>query len=374
MTSSAPDRTFSVLVVGGCGFVGFHVARHFSLHPTVDTVSVISRNPDTNRLPQVSYYAGDISDLEPLRTLIHQISPSVIVHAASPLAISATAADFERVTIQGTKNLLTVASEVPSVEAFMFTSSATMAAGPEHISLDETTRLADTVANSNMYAKTKAQADKMVLEANRRPSSANPSKSSQLRTACLRLPVVYGERDMISIPGCLAAIEEGRTKVQFGDGSNLWDFVSADNVAIAHMLAAQALLTGKISDRPGAGEAFNITDGERHYFWDFPRAVWKAAGHEVKPEDVWKIPATLALIVADVLEWLFWIFTFGTKRPQQLGRQQVEYLCLTHTYSIQKARERLGYHPESDFNDGIRRAVAWSLDAGGWRSRLSKDT
>ena len=117
--------------------------------------------------------------------------------------------------------------------------------------------------------------------------------------------MVYGERDEISIPGCLEALERRETKFQFGDGSNLWDFVSADNVALAHLLAAKSLLAGTISHQTGNGEAFNITDGERHYFWDFPRAVWKAAGHEIKAEDIWMIPTTLALIVADVLEWLF---------------------------------------------------------------------
>ncbi|KAL8924175.1 MAG: hypothetical protein Q9172_002797 [Xanthocarpia lactea] len=372
MASSVPAETGSVLVIGGCGFVGFHVVHQFSRDSRTSSVSVISRNPRNNRLPQVEYHSGDISDLDQLRLLIHKISPTVIVHSASPSAVSATADEFEKITIQGTKNLLMAAEEVPSVRAFIFTSSATMAAGPEHIDLDENTKLADAMPDSNVYAKTKAQADKMVLEANRR--SYRGGRESQIRTACLRLPLVYGERDHISIPGCLEALEHGRAKFQFGDGSNLWDFVSAENVGIAHMLAARALLSCEISNQTGAGEAFNITDGERHYFWDFPHAIWKAAGHAIKQDDVWKVPTPLALLIADILEWLFRVFTFGTKRPQQLGRQQVEYLCLTHTYSIDKAREKLGYNPESDFDDGVHKAVAWSLDEGGWRARLRKCT
>ncbi|KAL8730201.1 MAG: hypothetical protein Q9181_004752 [Wetmoreana brouardii] len=370
MASPLPNQLGSVLVVGGCGFVGFHVVHHFLMDSTFTSVSVLSRNPRDNRIHGVSYHPGDIADLAQLRHLVHKISPSLIVHTASPSAISATLRAFEEVTISGTRNLLLVASEVPTVKAFIYTSSATIAAGSEHINLEETTSLADTVPNSNPYAKTKAQADKMVLHANRFPETG--ASTQGLSTACIRLPLVYGERDQISIPGVLAALEKGQAKLQLGDGSNLWDFASANNVGVAHVLLAKALLAQTASTLGIAGEAFNITDGERHYFWDYPRAIWKSAGHEIKQEDIWAVPSWLTLMIADVLEWLFWIFSLGTKRPQKLGRQQAEYFCLTHTYCIDKAKERLGYKPMSNFDEEIGKAVKWSLNEGKWGSRLKK--
>ena len=94
-----------------------------------------------------------------------------------------------------------------------------MAAGPEHVDLDEDTPLADTLQSSHPYAKTKARADKMVLAANQ-PLDTKES-GLQLRTACLRLPIVYGERDRVAIPGALTALERGQTEFQLGDDSNL---------------------------------------------------------------------------------------------------------------------------------------------------------
>ena len=111
--------------------------------------------------------------------------------------------DFEAITIHGTRNLLTVALEAPLVEAFIFTSSATMAAGPEHIDLDENTRLADMSSGSHVYATTKTRADKMVLATNR-PSLVTGAGS--LSTACTRLPIVYGERDLLAVPATLAVL------------------------------------------------------------------------------------------------------------------------------------------------------------------------
>ena len=84
------------------------------------------------------------------------------------------------------------------------------------------------------------------------------------------------------------------------------------------------------------------------------------------------MPTWLALAVAGVMEWLFRLFTFGTKRPSLLGKQQVEYSCFTHTYSIKKAKERLGYKPVQDFDGGIRKSVEWLLNERGWSSRLKK--
>jgi len=351
---------------------GSHIVRHFLLESSCTSVAVISRNPQSNRLPKVEYYAGGISNLASLRGLISHICPSIIVHTASPSTVSASAKEFEAITIQGTRNLITVALKISSVKAFIFTSSATMAAGPKHIDLDESTKLADISSSSRPYAKTKATADKMVLAANL-PLDKDGSGLG-LHTACICLPIVYIERDLVAIPGALAALEKGQTHFQLGDGSNLWDFASADNAATAHVLLAKALLSQNDADATPkvAGEAFNITDGQRHRFWDFPHVIWEAAGHKVKIDQVWVLPTWMALVVADVLEWLFWIFTIGTKRPSQLGRQQVEYSCLMHTYRIDKAKNRLGYVPVPYFEEGIRKAVGWLLNEGGWGSRLKK--
>ncbi|MCJ1409629.1 hypothetical protein MMC19_003710 [Ptychographa xylographoides] len=358
----------SVLVVGGCGFVGFHIVSHFLQEPSCTSVSVISRNPTSNTLPNVSYHSSDIQDLASLRTLLSKIRPRVIVHAACPPATTGTAQIYEAVTVHGTQNLLTAASETSTVRAFIFTSSATMAAGKEHIDLPESAPLADTVPGSHPYARTKATADKLVLAANARFKDAGLA----LRTACIRLPIVYGERDPLAVPGALEALRKGQTNVLLGDGSNLWDFTSADNAASAHVLLAKALLKRELSAPKVDGEAFNITDGERHGFWEFPRAIWKAAGHEVKAEKMFSIPTSVCLFLARFLEWLFWVFTFGTRRPNQLGMQQVEYSCFTHTYRLEKAIERLGYKPVPNFEDGIVASVRWSLEEDGWAEKLGK--
>ena len=188
------------------------------------------------------------------------------------------------------------------------------------------------------------------------------------------------QRDLVSIPGTLVTVEQNQTHFQLGDGSNMWDFASADNVAEAHILLAKALLRRAATTTDDTtpkvdGEAFNITDGERHRFWDFPRTVWKAASWEPPADEAKKLvilPTRLALVIANVLEWVYWVGTLGTRRPGLLGKQQVWICCYTHTYRIDKARERLGYNPVPDFERGLQKAVAWQLEFGGWAERLQK--
>lgn len=54
----------------------------------------------------------------------------------------------------------------------------------------------------------------------------------------------------------------------------------------------------------------------------------------------------------------------GQKRPKLLRRFFIEYTCLQRTFSIEKARKRLGYTPVDDRDEMIRAGVEWELQKG----------
>lgn len=142
---------------------------------------------------------------------------------------------------------------------------------------------------------------------------------------------------------------------------------------MAHSLLVQVLVrfedVAKVS-----GEAFNIHDGSPYLFWDFARTVWKFAGHKPRNDHVTILPSWFVLGLASFLEWIYWIFTLGTKRPYNLGKQQVEYACFTHTYSIEKAKDRFGFKPKQDFEGALKEAVKWSLEHAHWNEKLKNVT
>ena len=169
----------------------------------------------------------------------------------------------------------------------------------------------------------------------------------------------------------LGAYYRGQTKFQIGNNTNLFDFTEVTNVAHAHHLAAAALLTTSDREDQGQaapldtervdGEAFLITNDSPAYFWDFARTVWAAAGDTTRAKDVWALSKDFGLLIATLMEWIFWILMKG--KPK-LTRQQVRYSCMTRYYNINKAKARLGYRPVIGLEEGVKRGVAAAIAKG----------
>ena len=182
---------------------------------------------------------------------------------------------------------------------------------------------------------------------------------------------MFGEGDVQLLPPGLSAYYRGQTKVQIGTNDNLFDFTEITNVAHAHHLCLAALLaTRDREDKGGSapldhekvdGEAFLITNDSPIYFYDFARAVWSAAGDKTRPEQVWWLSVDIGLLIASLMEFVFWILRLG--KPN-LTRQQVKYTAMTRYFNIDKAKRRLGYMPVVKMDDGIRKGVKDALYRG----------
>lgn len=369
----------TVLIVGGVGFVGHHLVSHFLADPSCIRVFGLSRSVASSRfrVEGAKYVRGDLTDHSSISQILREIKPTVIIHAASPSPVTGTTKEYRLVNLHGTKNLLKCAKESEHVRAFLYTSSSALAYGGTHENLDEDCELANRDWRASAYARSKADAETMVLHANYpkpvEDKSQNNNWAGHLATASLRFPIIYGTGDYTAVPGCLGALAKGQTTTTLGDGTNLWSFCSVENMATSHLLLANALLN--VSNRSPKervdGEAFNINNGLPCPLWDFTRLCWKYAGYDPKPvSEMTHLPSWFALLLATVLEWMYWVFTLGTKRPYTLGKQQVEYACFTHTYSIEKAKKRLGYMPKGDFNNDLKKTVYWCLNEGGWNTKL----
>lgn len=179
-----------------------------------------------------------------------------------------------------------------------------------------------------------AAAEALVLEAS----------SSTMATCSLRPSVLCGPGDYQLVPAIHACIAKWETPWVLGDGFNMWDVTYVTNVADAHVLAAENLVTSKTA----AGEAFFIQNNEPITFRDFCLAIWAHFGH-IPPFTV-HIPESLAWVAGLISEYFTWL----TGSKTTLSRGSVKDACHMRYASGEKAKRILGYEPRVGIEEGIR--------------------
>lgn len=345
--------TGPILVTGGCGLLGFHLVQALLKDPSAGPITVVSRNPKTNIFDGVTYKACDIANAELINELFADVQPEIVFHTAAPQPTDDSVTDnllFDT-NVTGTRNLIEASKKCERTKCFIFSSTVNVIQGHEHINAAEDSlpywkREDKAIA----YWRSKSEAEQLVLAAN----------SPLLKTVSLRPCMIIGLQEHALIPAQLDALAEGKNTVQLGNNKNLFDLVSAENCATAHILAMHALIDPSKANGKVDGEAFNITDDNALPFWDVARIIWKTAGDKSELKDVKVIPAWVANMMATVAEFAYrWVF-FSSKSPE-LNRHVVNFCTHTYTYDISKARRVLGYKPDKKTEQILREATEWEL-------------
>jgi UDP-glucose 4-epimerase len=151
-----------------------------------------------------------------------------------------------------------------------------------------------------------------------------------LETVCLRYFNVFGPRQDPTSPysGVLAKFINrmlaGQTPMILGDGTQSRDFTYIDNAVQANMLAAKA------PAEKAAGKVFNVATGQRVDLNETFRLLQGLTGFTGRVE-------------------------YGPERAGDIKHSLAD---------ISKAAEHLGYAPKINFEEGLRRTVAWYRNSG----------
>ncbi|KAL9529029.1 Sterol-4-alpha-carboxylate 3-dehydrogenase [Sphaerulina musiva] len=344
----------TVLITGGSGGLANQILTLLASRRACSQLHSVDLRPPPEPVTSVTYHTADLTNEVAVHRLFEAIQPDVVIHCASPRYDGSKRA-MQKVNIDGTKILIDVAQRT-TTKAFVYTSSASVVsdAKTDLRGADESYPLVVGDQQPEFYVHTKAVAETHVLSQNR------PADHPHFLTCAIRPSGIFGVGDSWVLPGVIEAYRKGQTKVQLGNNDNLFDFTENTNVAHAHHLAAAALI--KCSSQPHIptdgervdGQAFFITNDEPIHFWDFTRLAWRYAGDTTTPEQIWTISRPWAMVIAGMLDWIFWLLRLG---DPPLTRQKVRLSCMTRYYSIQKAKQRLGYRPLVDMREGLRRGV-----------------
>ncbi len=323
-----------VIVTGGGGFVGKAVVRLLMARGI--GVTVIGRNdyPEVRQMG-ATVARGDIRDQQFLATVFRD--HDTVFHVAAKAGIWGDYQDYFSINVQGTENVL-AACRASGIRRVVYTSTPSVVfRGGDLAGVDEGAPYADRFLCH--YAATKVLAEKMVLGANGR----------KLLTTALRPHLVWGPGDTNLIPRLLARGRSRQLKI-VGAGENLVDISYIDNVATAHLLAAENLE----NSASAAGQAYFISQGEPVNLWRWINELFTRLGI---PRVTSQVSFGKAYAAGFVFEKLYSLL--GRSEEPPMTRFLAEQLAKSHWFSLEKARRDFGYRPEVSTAEGVDRLVAW---------------
>jgi UDP-glucose 4-epimerase len=258
-----------ILIIGGAGYIGAHVAREFlDAGHGVTVYDNLSSGLVQNIFADEQFIEGDIMDFIGLIDVMRQ-GFDAIVHLAAFKAAGESMLKPERYAVNnvsGTINILNAAAE-SGIKYMIFSSSAAVYGEPEYLPIDE----AHPLKPANFYGFTKLEIERFF---------AWYDKLKGLRYAALRyfnaagydlnLRVTGLERNPANLlPVVMEAASGMREEVcVFGDnydtpdGSGVRDYVHVTDLARGHIDALDALVkTGRsFTVNLGGGNGISVLE------------------------------------------------------------------------------------------------------------------
>lgn len=311
----------NILITGGAGFIGSHLVERLLSEGQWNVTVVddfndfyqpaIKRNNVSSfeNNPQFRLYEADIRDPKSLTTIFQETDFSCIVHLAARAGVRPSLSEprlYVETNINGTMNLLELARE-HKVKQFVFGSSSSVYGENQKVPFAEDDPIFRPISP---YAATKAAGELLCH---------TYSHLHGLRTVCLRFFTVYGARQRpdLAIHKFARLISEGKPIPVFGDGTTRRDYTYIDDI----ISGVRAAIDYSETDY----EVINLGESRTVEL----RELISLLEHEL-----------------------------GAKA--EIDRQPLQPGDVPQTYAdISKARQLLGYDPQTQIEQGMKRFVAW---------------
>ncbi len=307
-----------VLVTGGTGFAGGWLV-HRLLELGADVVCIVRdwvpRSPLLQgELPnEVTVVFGDVRDQPLLERALGDYEIELVFHLAAqtivPIANRNPVETFDT-NIRGTAALLEACRRSPQVQGIVVASSDKAYGEQAQLPYREDMPLTPL----HPYDVSKACSDLI---------ARSYAATYELPVAVTRAGNFFGGGDLNwsrLIPGTIRSVLRGRRPVIRSDGTPRRDYVYVEDAVEAYLLLARSVADGRVR-----GEAVNISYERPLTVRQVVDAILAEAGVELEP-------VTEGVAAHEI---------------------QNQYLDAT------RARRELGWSPAFDFDEGLRRTVAW---------------
>lgn len=269
----------NILVVGGAGFIGSHVAKMLELRgyrPIIfDNLSSGHRMAVGNR----TFIEGDLANQEDLECVFKQFSVSAVMHFAAFIDVGESMREPAKYYMNNVSNTLNLINTMRryGVEFFIFSSSAAIFGNPEQEKVDEF----HVCHPINPYGRTKLMIEWIL---------ADYERAYGLKSSCLRYfnaaggdPTGeiknYRKKESNLIPAILRNLKQGNgqstiygTDYDTPDGTCIRDYIHIEDLGSAHIKALEKLFLG------GGSANYNLGNGNGFSVREVILAVEKTIG------------------------------------------------------------------------------------------------
>jgi nucleoside-diphosphate-sugar epimerase len=325
----------TILLTGGSGFLGSHVAEQLS-QAGRSVRALVRKSSDTTflrSLPNVELVYGGVEDRSSVLEAARGVSG--IVHAAG-LVKARSADEFMRVNRGGTENLLEGAIENRSTLKRFVLVSSLAALRPSDVNGGAIPENAEPMPVTS-YGKSKLAAERAAL-----------AKKDLLPLTIVRPPAIYGPRDR-EILAFFKSIKLGVLPL-LGSSQNRLSMIYGADCGAACIAALDA-------DKP-SGSAFHIDDGAVHTMEELIMLTESAMAQRARLR--LQLPRKLVETAAFGSE----LYGRFSGKAVMLTREKCNELFEQWVCDGSRARRELGWEPKISFQEGIRLTVEWYRKAG----------
>ncbi|MFN4874304.1 MAG: GDP-mannose 4,6-dehydratase [Akkermansiaceae bacterium] len=308
----------NVLLTGGAGFIGSHMAEKLLsagcevtvlddfndfYDPSIKEANLqaVGEKLDIRRI--------DVRHAEAVNGLFHEKKFDCVIHLAARAGVRPSIQDpqlYLSTNVDGTLHLLEACRQ-HDVRHFIFASSSSVYGVNSKVPFAEADLIERTISP---YAATKLMGEQLC---------SNYSYLYGIRCMCLRFFTVYGPRQRpdLAIAKFTRRILDGVPIEQYGDGSTARDYTYIEDIV-------QGIIGAAIYEKSNY-EIFNLGGSETHTLSELITTIESAVGKKAIIRKLSDQPGDVPRTFAD----------------------------------ITKARKLIGYSPSTSFSSGVRRYVDW---------------